>query len=340
MNTAFEKFEEISKRQKAELERGNIPKPERMTVRQLLGLFYYERRGSWINGYIRHSLDKHDLRTVPDFEFTWLDITISIELDPEVIEGITTSEVPSEPTIRVGIMEAANRKPISVRPDNPLSVATTIMQTYDYSQLPVMESERDVKGVISWKSIGMRFSMGQHCENVRDCMDTQVPIIDISAPLFNSVHRFMQNGYFLVRDEKDVISGIVTSSDFANQFNQHAGPFLIIGEIEGYLRILVHRKFTVDEMNDALSKSGIHETVSGPEDLTLGGYCQLLGQEEHWKKLNMKFDRKVFVKELDWVRKRRNDVMHFNPEGLEPKDVERLENFAKFFRNLRRMSII
>ena len=270
----------------------------------------------------------------------WVDATISIELDPEVIEGITTSEVMIEPTIRVGAIEAANRKPISVRPDNLLSVATTIMQTNDFSQLPVMESERVVKGVISWKSIGIRLSMGQDCQSVRDCMDTLVPEIRITSPLFDSLRPIIQFGYVLVRDEKNKIAGIVTSGDVTHQFNHLTGPFLIIGEIEGYLRSLIHRKFTVDELNESLSGSGINHSVSGPEELTFGGYCQLLGQEKFWSRLNLSLDCKEFVKELNWVREKRNDVMHFDPEGLDPVDVQRLENVAKLFRSLRRMSIV
>ena len=51
-------------------------------------------------------------------------------------------------------------------------------------------------------------------------------------------------------------------------------------------------------------------------------------------------DRKEFVKQLDWVREKRNDVMHFDPEGLEPDDTKKLENLALFFRNLRRMEVM
>ena len=43
---------------------------------------------------------------------------------------------------------------------------------------------------------------------------------------------------------------------------------------------------------------------------------------------------------IDWVRERRNDVTHFDPEGLEPEAVERLESIAKFFRSLRRMEVV
>ena len=122
---------------------------------------------------------------------------------------------------------------------------------------------------------------------------------------------------------------------------QLAGPFLMIGEIEGYLRGVVRRKFTHSELQEALPPSlAGEESISSPEDLTLGGYCQLLGREELWDRLNLNLDRKEFVKQLQWVREKRNDVMHFNPDGLEPEDTEKLENLARFFRNLRRMEVV
>ena len=182
--------------------------------------------------------------------------------------------------------------------------------------------------------------MGRECQSVRDCMDTLFPEIPITTPLFESIRHIVQYGYVLVRDKTNLISGIVTSSDLAHQFAHLAGPFLTLGEIEGYLRGLAHRKFTVDELNQSLSGGGGKQTVSSPEELTLGGYRQLLGRRKNWCRLNLNLDRKEFVKQLDWVREKRNDVMHFNPEGLEPEDVEKLEKIAKLFRSLRRLRVV
>lgn len=45
-------------------------------------------------------------------------------------------------------------------------------------------------------------------------------------------------------------------------------------------------------------------------------------------------DRATFVRELDEVRKLRNDVMHFDPDGLEPEDLRRLREFGEFMRRV------
>ncbi len=330
----------LSERMKREIDGGAAPNPEALTVREFLSWFGYSRRGRNNVRRIRHKLSELDLRTVPDFEVTWIDGKISIALDPEAVEGITARDEPIDPTIRIGAIEAANHKPTTVDPNSPLSVATTLMHTNDFSQLPVMQNEHEVKGIISWKSIGIRLSLGHDCQWVRECMTLSPPEVSIEDPLFSAIGYISQHDYVLVRGQCRKITGIVTSSDVAGQFVQLAGPFLRIGEIEGYLRSLIHRKFTVDELNQALPPSSGDRTVSGPEDLTIGEYHQLLGKEELWNRLNLNLDRKEFRKQLDWVRERRNDVMHFAPDGLEPQDLKKLHSIAMFFRDLRRMEIV
>ena len=334
------KLRALAKRMKNELGKGAVPASEEVTVREFLSWFGYSRRGSHKVGRIRQMLTELELRTIPDFEVTWIDAPICIELDPEAVEGITASEKRIDPTVRIGAIEAANRRPVRVDPNSPLNVATTLMLTNDFSQLPVMQNERDVRGVISWKSIGTRLALRQDRQFVRECMDSSVPEISIEAPLFSAVEDISQHGYVLVRAEDNKITGIVTSSDIGYQFMQLAGPFLMIGEIEGYLRSLVHRKFTSSEMQETLPPSESGRPVASPEDLTLGGYCQLLGREAIWNRLGLNLDRREFVKQLDWVREKRNDVMHFDPDGLEPGDIERLENLVECFRNLRNMDVM
>ena len=336
----YEKLKAVASRMKDEVGSKAAPRPEQLTVREFLSLFGYARRGSNKVRRIRHVLAELDLRTVPDFEVTWVDATISIELDPEAVEGITASEEQVDPTVRIGAIEGANRTPTTVNPSSPLNIATTLMQANDFPQLPAMQKERDVSGVISWQSIGTRLAMGYECLSVHECMSPVAPVVRIDDPLFSAIGDISLHGYVLVRGRDRKITGIVTASDVVDQFVQLAGPFLSIGEIEGYLRGLVHRKFTVDEIKGALSHTGGGPPVSGPEDLTLGGYCQMLGREELWNRLNLRLDRKEFVKQLDWVREIRNDVMHFDPDGVEPEDLKKLENLVRFFRELRRMRVM
>ena len=336
----YERLKALSERMKREVEGGAAPDSEDLTVRELLSWFGYRRRGSRKVGRIRHVLAELELRTVPDFERAWVDKTISITLDPDAVEGIAASDESIDPTVRIGEIDAANRTPTSIDPNASLSGATTLMLMNDFSQLPVMQNERDVKGIISWKSIAAKLSLGQECRLVRECMDPTVPEVGIGEPLFSAIEIMQQHGYVLVRAGDRRITGIVTWGDVTHQFIQLAGPFLIIGEIEGYLRSLVHRKFTTEEIQEALPDAEREQSVVGPEDLTLGGYRQLLGRQERWERLGLNLDRKEFIKQLDWVREKRNDVMHFDPEGSELEEKEKLKGIASFFRGLRRMKVM
>ena len=214
----------------------------------------------------------------------------------------------------IGELDAAKRKPIRVKPDDPLEVATTIMLLNDFSQLPVMPNKRDVKGMISWKSIGVRASLGAPCEFVRECMERPVKEIGIDAPLLDATED-VAKGYVLVRGEGDVITGIVTASDFADLFKRLAEPFLVIEEIELHLRRLIDAK-----------KLGIKRDLST--------YCRLLKRPNMWARLGLPFDRDIFVDRLKSVTNIRHDVMHFNLKGLPRERLDELYGFARFFRDL------
>lgn len=330
----------IANRMNDEIENGAAPSPERLTVRELLSKYNFLRRGDWINSQIRNQLEELNLRAIPDFEHTWLDATISIELEPPVAGEAFGGKRP-DPNHRIDSLDAAHNEPMTAHPDHPLSSATTVMQFHDYSQLPVMDNPHTVKGIISWQSIGTRLALGKVCEHVRDCMETPAVEIPKDTTLFEAIGVVAENGYVLVRDRENgnVISGIVTASDLAEQFVQLASPFLLTGEIEGHLRNLIHRKFTIEELRDHSSGQG-GKTIRGSADLTLGEYCRLLENTSNWERLGLKMDRGQFVQHLNSVREIRNNIMHFNPEGLSDEDTKTLRDVARFFNDLVRMGAI
>ncbi|NEC01340.1 CBS domain-containing protein [Streptomyces anulatus] len=56
---------------------------------------------------------------------------------------------------RVSNLDSANRMPESVRVGDSLGTAMTLMVLRDYSQLPVLDTDGRLRGVISWESIGL-----------------------------------------------------------------------------------------------------------------------------------------------------------------------------------------
>ena len=84
--------------------------------------------------------------------------------------------------------------------------------------------------------------------------------------------------------------------------------------------------------------SGEERAIDGLADLTFGGYRRLLENKDNWKRLNLDIDRAEFIRHLDAVRKIRNEVVHFNPKGLNEVQLKTIRNVARFFDHLARMT--
>jgi len=68
-------------------------------------------------------------------------------------------------------------------------------------------------------------------------------------------------------------------------------------------------------------------------------YIRLLEREDRWAKLDVPIDRVTLCKELDRVRNIRNDVMHFDPDGIPPDDLKRLRDFEGFLQRLQAVGV-
>jgi len=325
-----------------------------VTVREFLSWSQTQRRGRWVVGWIREHLKNAGLETDPDFEAAYLDSPIEFSLvqqaaserkpdEDAIIEAelistpaSTSPGLPigySDPSYRISKLAAANNPPIFIAPDATIQQAVTVMLTNDFSQLPVMTTERDVKGAISWESIGTRLVLGKGGPQVRDFMDNHHEIRSDSS-LFEAIPIVAKHQYVLIRGSDNRITGIVTESDLNLQFQQLAEPFLLLDEIENHIRRILADKFSSNELAGVRDPKDGDRTIRGVEDLTFGEYVRLMENDDRWKKINIQVDRVTFCKALDQVRRVRNDVMHFDPDGIPPNDLERLRDFAGFLKKL------
>ena len=239
-----------------------------------------------------------------------------------------------DPTYRIGRLQSANKPPVSVKPDAELQQAVTLMMTNDYSQLPVMTGTRDVEGIVSWKSIGTRLALKCSCILVRECMESAHEL-SIDESFFPAIRAVAEHGCVLVRASDHTISGIITATDFNDQFRKLAEPFLLVGEIENGIRHILHGKFSDKELQEAKAPGDDEREVEGVADLTFGEYIRLIEDKNRWKKLRLEIDRVEFVARLQRIREIRNDVMHFDPDGLGQSDMDVLREFAGFLKRLR-----
>jgi hypothetical protein len=118
------------------------------------------------------------------------------------------------------------------------------------------------------------------------------------------------------------------------QFRQLAEPFLLLGEIEHQIRRLIENRFTEMELAEAKDPGDAERTVRTVADLSLGECIRLLENGDRWQELGLKIDRVEFVKGAHCIRVIRNTVMHFDPDPMNPDDLQTLRRFAGFVSDL------
>ncbi len=321
------------------------------TVRALLAWFYAERRGRLVVHEIRRALSELELKTDPDFEGIHIDDTISlrsvhdaraestekeIEENSEATDSTNLSSTGryQDPTYNIGKLDSAVSAPVSVSPDTKIIQAVTTMMVNDFSQLPVMVGDRDVKGMFSWKQLGTFMTIGRKCDTVGECMG-RYQVVESNVSIFSALPLVAEHECVLVRNVNDrKISGIVTASDFAAQFGQMGEPFLLLGEIENHVRNLLDGKISQDDLETVKDPNDPDREINDVSDLTFGEYVRLIENPKTWEKLAIPLDRAVFSKRIDEVRQIRNDVMHFDPDGLSETDLETLRQTRKFLESV------
>ena len=247
--------------------------------------------------------------------------TVTIEVEPPSADP----EVPPEKALIVGNLASAEKVPLQISPTSSVAEALTLMDLHDYSHLVVTTGPRDVKGVISHKSIARAFLLGK-AECVNDCLDSSAPKVERDASLLSVVGLFESHDVVLVVGPDKAIAGIVTPWDIAVEFNAMAGPFLMIGQIEDQLRWLVRTRHLDLGAAFAASMQDQSHPVS-VDDLTMGELQRVLEHPENWNKVGIGYDRKAFCGELNAVREIRNAVMHFRDPD-DPNPFGRVRDFA------------
>jgi len=320
----------------------NSGKPHTLTVRDLLAYFYSERRGKDVVWWIKRKLKSLKLTTKPDFEIVYIDAEIELRKAEPLASKKDSSSNRQEPdgdrtyspsqareaVPRIGMVPAANRPPVTVSRDAPITEAITLMLMHDFSQLPIIQNERKVQGFVSWKSIGSCTAISKEPEFVRDCIDKNVEVLKYDLPLFEAINIIIRKEAVLIRGAEEKITGLVTTSDISEQFMALSSPFLILEQIENHIRTILDGRFSEEELKTASDPSDDSREIKTISDLTFGEYLRIIENPDHWEKRMWKLDRSTFAKRLDHVRRIRNEVMHFHPDGITPKDLELLRDTA------------
>ena len=316
-------------------ERAEAGHPESMTVSDLLGWWGAQRRGSWITQQIRAELDNHSLLTSPAFDKVPIDATVHLVVPPSndipsidesgavasVVDSAGSEDERPEVGLPVGSLHSALAGVDALPPSATFEQAITLMAVNDYSQIPILEGTRKLRGAVTWKSIAKTRHFSPEAKLLDACVDA--PVVPYSLDLIDILPLLEESQFVLVKDETKKIAGIVTGRDVAGAYGSMATPFFLVGELDQRLRQVIADSFEVDqviEWCDADSSRGI----TCFDDLSFGDYLWVLKNPKAWEQLGWPLDRKIFTGRLDEIREIRNDLMHFNPDPLPSDAVQKI----------------
>lgn len=320
------------------------------TVRELLRWFGARRRRTGIVKKIQSELDDAGIVTSPDFTKVWIDAEIAFKKAPAPVAVVAPAQedqgaadaayAAKDTNFLISMLKAANCGVISVKPQDTVEKAITLMLAHDFSQLAVMSNDRTINGAISWKTIGKRLSHENNIVEVKDAMEAAVALEDTEG-LFKATKLIIDHEFVFVRSSVDKkVTGIVTATDLSEQFQFLSEPFLLIGQIENQIRNLMNDKYTVEVLQSVCSDTDPErkERIQSVADLTFGEYLRIIQSPENWEQLRLRVDRVVFCAEMDKVREIRNDVMHFDPDGIDEEQYDQLRRFSRLMGELEALS--
>lgn len=322
----------VHKRLQQARKRADEDDPERLSVRELLGLWGAKDRGDHID-QIEADLANHGLTTSPGFRAVTLDTLVA--LTTPLADGFETPDEPEIGDLQVVEndegddlnvrLTVGNLSPLcgveSVRPDGTLEEVITKMALDDFSQLAVLNGPRNLRGAVTWRSIALA-RQGNPDATVADAIDSRVEVVAYDRDLFEILPALQQRDFVFVRDQSKEIKGIVTTADVAHRYGEMATPFFLLGEVDQTLRWILKRTFDLE-----LVRRHCRRRITAFEDLSIGESLRVLEDEEMWVRLGWPLDRAVFTARLEEIRLVRNKVMHFHSDPVPEDAVNKLRWF-------------
>lgn len=337
-------------RLKDSVESGSSPS---ITGRELLAWIGAERRGSEVVRRIRVELWRRGIATEPDFNDVWIDVPLTVvraaapmsapsdderpgtEPPPSLSATVESSipvqlQVDSDRKMRsVGRLDAANRLVGTIGEGATLVEATTEMRLHGVEHLVVLSSKGEARGVVTWRRIAEAALLsydGRLPSHVRSVVES-VEHVAYDSDIAEAIDRMEKCGYVLVKDKRGVTTGLVTFRDVGVWFREQSEAFIVLGDIERALRVLVST-FPIEEIRTSLDRAIVGE-INDVTELTFGSLIRVLDEPTRWARLELGLDRVRTVKALHDAREGRNSIVHLSVDSVESRKVVAWRRLAK-----------
>lgn len=321
-------MDELSIEQKFEAIKQDTTKTFTVTPCDLVYHFGHQRRSWYIAQDIINKLAEQELELSEDLYQAYFYSNLILKH-----KEVATTKIETDPVRKVDSLAAANHKPLSIDITNSLEQAITFMQQNDYSQLPVIRGgdEKDLCGYISWRTIGLALWHGKKGDTIENYISPFVTAIPRKTPLLDAIRMIATQEFVIVLKDDGTFAGIVTASDIAKEFFSitQAEAFLLLEQIELQIRILMGKAgILLEDVRKECDRAKFK--INSLDDLSFGQYEHVLSNPKLWAKLKIKNCHEDFIKFMEEVRLIRNEIMHFEPDGIGEEKMQKLRNMARY----------
>ncbi len=221
--------------------------------------------------------------------------------------------------------------------NTPVREAFKIMAEKDFSQIPIMSGNQGL-GLFSYRSFALKigdyddekldldsFRVGDFIEDIHyiDILDDWTKFLDE-----------LEERNVLIVGNQSKLMGLISSFDVVNYLNRITSPFILIGEIEKAIRIIMKMSIPKEHLPNLVKTTlksiyGPNEMPTTLEEMTFNDYIQIIGHGNSWKYFEEVFGSERLHRnrtrtKLEEIRDIRNDVFHFKRE-LEAEELELLK---------------
>jgi len=130
----------------------------------------------------------------------------------------------------------------TVKEDDTTTHALNLMIENDYSQLPVVDNDRRLVGMVTYQSIiqaARSFELKIDELYVRDITQTNIKSFDIEDNLFDVLDEIKKNNAVVIVEPDGTPVGIVTSYDAAEFLRTRSEGLMRVEDIEITLKTIV-----------------------------------------------------------------------------------------------------
>jgi len=235
----------------------------------------------------------------------------------------------------------AYKTPVTVLDTDSVRQALHLMTTNRFSQLPVINREGKVIGIITSESIlhaletfatainKIHVEDALNMMRVLDAMDEVKRTFRDDDNLFYMLDDLKEGNFVLIVDKEQKLISILTGYDTTEYFRIRAEDMMYAEEIENMLKEYINAYFTTSTGLDVKARDEAVAAISRKDFdcLSQHEYLRLLLDQNRWPKYSsiFSFDHDTVFNLIDDARKNRNAAAHFHTDEITTKQRERLK---------------